>query len=108
MSPPDPSPPSCSTSQSSGMFVPAGEKGRVLWFNTDCVWADEEYGLVGLVGGARRLLGGDPGRAPAARGVQTDPRGAALARGVCWPPPPFFFFFKGTRCSFPSWVMSPG
>ncbi|CAM9468222.1 unnamed protein product [Ectocarpus fasciculatus] len=37
--------------QSFGMFVPAGEEGRVLWFNKDCVWADEEYGLVGLLVG---------------------------------------------------------
>ncbi|CAB1107056.1 unnamed protein product [Ectocarpus sp. CCAP 1310/34] len=37
--------------QSFGMFVPAGEGGRVLWFNKDCVWADEEYGLVGLLVG---------------------------------------------------------
>lgn len=35
--------------QSFGMFMPAGEEGRVLWFNKDCVWADEEYGLVGLI-----------------------------------------------------------
>ncbi|CAN0069885.1 unnamed protein product, partial [Ectocarpus sp. 8 AP-2014] len=33
------------------MLVPAGEKGRVLWFNKDCVWADDEYGLVGLLVG---------------------------------------------------------
>ncbi|CAM9972017.1 unnamed protein product [Ectocarpus sp. 12 AP-2014] len=37
--------------QSFGMFMPAGEGGRVLWFNKDCVWADEEYGLVGLLVG---------------------------------------------------------
>lgn len=33
------------------MFVPGGEEGRYLWFNKDCVWADEEYGLVGLLVG---------------------------------------------------------
>ncbi|CAM9464426.1 unnamed protein product [Discosporangium mesarthrocarpum] len=33
------------------MFVPAGAGGRLLWFNKDCDWADEEYGLVGLVVG---------------------------------------------------------
>lgn len=33
------------------MFVPAGKEGRSLWFNKDCVWADEEYGLVGLLVG---------------------------------------------------------
>ncbi|CAM9423866.1 unnamed protein product [Scytosiphon promiscuus] len=37
--------------QSFGMFVPAGKEGRSLWFNKDCVWADEEYGLVGLLVG---------------------------------------------------------
>ncbi|CAM9600033.1 unnamed protein product [Choristocarpus tenellus] len=34
-----------------GMFVPAGVGGRLLWFNKDCDWADEEYGLVGLLVG---------------------------------------------------------
>lgn len=33
------------------MFVPAGEGGESLWFNKDCVWADENYNLVGLVVG---------------------------------------------------------
>ncbi|CAN0339009.1 unnamed protein product [Laminaria digitata] len=33
------------------MFVPAGVGGRLLWFNKDCVWAAEEYGLVGLLVG---------------------------------------------------------
>ncbi|CAN0532895.1 unnamed protein product, partial [Scytosiphon promiscuus] len=37
--------------QSFGMFVPAGVEGRSLWFNKDCVWAAEEYGLVGLLVG---------------------------------------------------------
>ena len=33
------------------MFVPAGAGGRSLWFNKDCTWAAEEYGLVGLLVG---------------------------------------------------------
>ncbi|CAN0139316.1 unnamed protein product, partial [Laminaria digitata] len=37
--------------QAFGMFVPAGAGGRSLWFNKDCVWAAEEYGLVGLLVG---------------------------------------------------------
>ena len=37
--------------QSFGMFVPAGVEGRSLWFNKDCVWAAEEYGLGGFLVG---------------------------------------------------------
>ncbi|CBJ31085.1 conserved unknown protein [Ectocarpus siliculosus] len=94
MSPPDLSPTQL-FDQSSGMFVPAGEKGRVLWFNKDCVRADEEYGLVGLLVGLAVYSGvilDVPLPLMAFKqilGEQLSLEGCAGRRRL------FFFFFKG-------------
>lgn len=81
------------------MFMPAGKEGRVLWFNKDCVWADEEYGLVGLLVGLA-VYSGVILDVPLPLVVFKKVLGEQLSLEVC-SCRRYFFSFKVTKSSSP-------